>query len=369
MSATNRTTPKHVLIACDFIRDLSGKRVFVIYHDDCDGVSSAALLLNHFSKDSNPEAFCVRNVPRVTEDLMSEILEKHPDSVILVDFAENVDKSARKFIDNGIKCLVIDHHIPRDYSFPKEAVYSNPHLDKLSMPATAYVYEILSCITDVDDHLWIAAAGTIADFGASDRPDLIEMCMKRYPDLFEYKGLDNSKLFDTTFGKIPNCISSASVWGSYKGIEFALRCMLSCRNPYEFLSQGTDNLKTLFRNYEDVEKEVRLGVDAFWKKHITDGRVKYMVLESRYHIKSIVSTIVSPKDNGFVFILIQDAGEDISMSFRNQSGDYDLNSIIQKASEGLDAGGGGHKKASGATVSKKDYKEFLGRILGLVNKS
>ncbi|MBW6451340.1 MAG: hypothetical protein K0B02_01260 [DPANN group archaeon] len=353
--------------ACVFIEKLSSKKICIVYHDDCDGVSSAALLVKYLSKDNDIETVSVRNAPSITEDLMSIILSKKPDVVIIADFAGGIDISAKTFSENGIFTLVLDHHVPGIYLFHEDVIYSNPRLENLSMPASSYIYEILSNIINMDEYLWIAAAGTIADFGASERPDLVKACIKRYPDLFEYDGLDNSKLFDTSFGLIPNSVSYATVWGGYKGAEFALKCMLSCNTPYEFISKKNDDLKKLFENYTDVESEILKNVDLFRKQHKTQGKVKYMVIESGYQIKSIISTIVSPKETAYVFIVIQEKGNEMSMSLRNQSGDYNLNNIIQLASKDIDAHGGGHPKASGAVVSKKDYGTFLENLLNLIN--
>ncbi|NOQ56189.1 MAG: hypothetical protein GQ477_05290 [Nanohaloarchaea archaeon] len=353
--------------AITFLKGLKGKKVTVVSHDDSDGSCSAALiirLLKKIDRHIHISYFSTRGRPSISDGLMKDIISKKSEFVITCDFAGDIDKSAQILEQEGVQCLMIDHHIVSDYKFPDNTIYINPLLDGKTMPCAAFIYDLCNRIFDIKEHLWIAGVGTIEDFGATDRTDIIEGCMKQYPELFEKKDMDNSKLFDTTFGLVGKILSSASTWNSYKGAELATKVLLEVNSPRDFLGLENKNVRMMFEKYQIIEKEIRDSVRKFEEESVVSGALRYHIMDSEYPIKSKVSTIISAKNEYYneVIAVIEENNKTYSLSLRNQSGDFDLNGIVRECLAGLDGVGGGHKKASGAVVAKKDFDVFMGRL-------
>ncbi len=355
-----------------FLKSIKKKKVAVVSHDDSDGSCSAALMIRLLKKIGTNNKilnFSTRGAPSISDELMEDILSEKPDVVITCDFAGGLDKSAHVFDGDGIRCLMIDHHVVPDYKFPEGCVYLNPQLDGKTMPCSAFIYDLCMKMTDFEENLWIAAVGTIEDFGAAERKDLIEKCMKKYPELFEKKDIDNRKLFDTTFGLVGKIIGAAPSWASYQGAELATKVLLEIDSPRDFLDLANKDVKTLYEKYEMINIDVKKTVRLFDEKNEKDGRIRMLVMSSEFPIKSKVSTIISAKDEYYkdVIVIIEEKTNSVSMSLRNQSGDFDLDSIIRTSLSGLEGVGGGHKKAAGAVVSKKDFDIFMVRFKGNIN--
>ncbi len=355
-----------------FLKEIKNKKVAVVSHDDSDGSCSAALvirLLRKIGTNNKILYFSTRGAPAISDDLMKDIISEKPDVVITCDFAGGLDKSAQTLEAEGIRCLMIDHHVVQDYKFPEGCVYLNPQLDGKTMPCSAFIYDICMRMTNFEEHLWIACVGTIEDFGAAEREDLIKSCMKKYPELFEKKVIDNRKLFDTTFGLVGKIIGSAPSWASYKGAELATKALLEVDSPRDFLDLKNEDVKMLFEKFEMIDLDVKKAVRLFDEKNEKDGRVRMLTISSEFPIKSKVSTIISAKDEYYknVIVVIEKNTKSASMSLRNQSGDFDLDSIIRESLLGLEGAWGGHKKAAGAVVAIKDFDAFMERFKGKVN--
>ncbi len=355
-----------------FLKSIKRKKVAVVSHDDSDGSCSAALvirLLKKIGTNNKILNFSTRGSPSISDDLMKNIISERPDVVITCDFAGGLDRSAHVFDKEGIRCLMIDHHVVQDYKFPEGCVYLNPQLDGKTMPCSAFIYDLCMRMTDFEENLWIAAVGTIEDFGAAERKDLIEKCMKKYPELFEKKDIDNRKLFDTTFGLVGKIIGSAPSWASYQGAELATKVLLEVDSPRDFLDLNNKDVKMLYEKFEMIDLDVKKAVRQFDEKNEKDGRVRMLTISSEYPIKSKVSTIISAKDEYYkdVIVVVEENTKSVSMSLRNQSGDFDLDSIIRESLSGLEGAGGGHRKAAGAVVAKKDFDAFMEKFKGKVN--
>ena len=64
------------------------------------------------------------------------------------------------------------------------------------------------------------------------------------------------------------------------------------------------------------------------------------------------------------FIVVSYQDGNIKISARNQSGNVDVKELMKKGVKGLDASvAGGHVRASGANIRKKDLSKFKENIL------
>ena len=368
--------PDKVKDVAEFLSGIKNKRVAIIHHDDGDGICAGVLAEKIMENRGNKiNQFTTRIVPRVTDDLYKEVAVLKPELIIMTDFADKTDKSANRFIEElGCDVVIVDHHVWKDYKFHKRVLYANPRVDidkDRYTPASAYMYMIgVEACDNFERYNWIASLGTMTDFGVSENEEIVKVALEKYNDLFECGTLDNRELFGTTFGSIGNALSSGVSWGGWEAVDMITEALSLVDSPYEFLDAETKELKKIWSEFRKIDTEIdRLVADFFrgyGKDDKSDGKSPVVIYEikSDYYLKSEISTIISSRvDPEKVVIIWQEYEDEIKISFRNQSGDFNMNEIVSSAVHGLEASGGGHPKASGANVSKKDFKEFMGRVV------
>ena len=372
---TSGSPPDKVKDVAEFLSRVKNCKVAIIHHDDCDGVCSGVLAgkIVERGEGNKISMFTTRFAPKVTDDLYKDVAALKPELIIMSDFVEDTDKSSERFIKElGCKVVIVDHHVCRDYKFVDGVLYTNPRVDinpDRYIPASAYMY-MIGCEADENfkKYLWIATVGTIADYGAADNEELIRKCIDKYDDLFDCNSIENRDLFKTKFGSISNSIGAVISWDGWSGVDMVTKVLSSVKDPYEFLAAGTPELKKVWNEYRKIEAEIKKVVEDFNVKRKKDGKILMYEVVSKYPLKSKISTIISSQvDDENVVIIWQKENDKIRASLRNQSGDVDLNKVVCESIKGLDARGGGHPKASGVIVSKKDFDKMLERIVRMVN--
>lgn len=109
-----------------------------------------------------------------------------------------------------------------------------------------------------------------------------------------------------------------------------------------------------------VGSEIERNLKGFKKKKEKIGKVTYYQFYPKYPIKSAVITELSFKNPKRTFIFACPKLKNIiSLSARNQTGKVKMNDLLQECTKGFKgASAGGHDKASGATIQRKDLKKF-----------
>jgi single-stranded DNA-specific DHH superfamily exonuclease len=345
---------------------ITGRKVTVVFHNDCDGMCSGAQLVKFLQSKNQVNWFSTRGGPDISDELMEDILKTAPDVVVTVDFARDLDRSARTLSEKGMKCIMLDHHPPPGYDFPEGIFYANPHLWKTQMPASAFVYDIVREAGRQGD-FWVAVLGTIMDYGTDDRQDMVQDAFEQYPDLFEVKEMDTRRLFRTTFARMGHILNATYLWGAHEAAEKGVAALLEVDGPHQFLGAKTENTEAIMEKFEEVDRDLYMCIDDFKENRTREGRVLYHEILSPFPQKSQVATIVSGEVTEDVVIVMQKGKDKMGLSLRNQSGRWDLNQMIQEASVGLKASGGGHSKAAAASASLEDYTEFLRRVIEKIN--
>ena len=147
------------------------KNPLFFFDDDPDGLC-AFLLLYRYLKEGH--GFVVKTHPNLDVRSAPKIEQYDADKVFVLDVAV-LDQ---EFIDAcKVPLIWIDHHGPIDVTGIK---YFNPRLIKKdsNIPTTYLCYKV------VQQDLWIAALGCIADYYL---PDFIDEFRKKYPDLLNDK--------------------------------------------------------------------------------------------------------------------------------------------------------------------------------------
>jgi single-stranded DNA-specific DHH superfamily exonuclease len=315
-------------------------RVILIYDNDVDGISSAAIALAGLKKlgIKNVKMFHkgrdgITNIRDSTRRFTKGIILDVPTRLI-----EDELKKTKKDL------LVIDHHIANDVS-SKNIVYINPRLKKreIYQPVSYLTYKIFSKVVDVKDKEWLAVVGTVGDYGFEDCKDLL----KKYLKIKKKEDIWGTKL-----GKTAMMInSSIAVLGSEK----SLNILASSKDVDMFRK----NRKIIFAVKEFEREFAREKIE--FKKNLeiyVDFDLFFSKIKTRFfRIGSTLSTYLATKYPDKIIILLEELNGNYKVHGRLESGKINIGKLFEKL-----CGGGGHREAGAGTIKKKELNEFKSNL-------
>ncbi|MFH1445432.1 MAG: DHH family phosphoesterase [Nanoarchaeota archaeon] len=350
------TTKKNLEKLASFL-EIDGSKI-LFYHNDADGITSAALFLKFFH-DFDPRQ---RKGPMIDDDFIKELEIECPDLVVFLDLQVDRDweklQSLLKKLPN-LKIVIIDHHIFDKNMNSEKIVHINPIFDSdVYIPASAVVYQLLKDMEkNVKPYIWISCMGIIGDYGFDDKfcKSIFNECKKMYPELIE-ESPQNSKLAEGV-----KMVSAATSVRGFVGVEKALESLLQARYYKDFSSiKIFEKWTTLAKT--DFDKAIKR---AEVKKTVID-KVVFFPVKAKYGIHSDIGTRLGEKYKDSVIVTIRDLDNGwYKIGMRAQSGKFNLANIIKKCVKGIGSGGG-HVKAAGLIVN--DLEKFKKRLLKEVNK-
>lgn len=330
-----------------------GKKI-LIYHTDLDGVCSAILMLKFFRGFE----LIPREGPIVDDRFLKELAGKKPDLMVVLDIPIDQEWKKIELLQRKLprmRILLIDHHVPNKNLGSERNIHINPRFEKnVYIPSSCQVYRLLEGLGhDVKPYVWIAAIGIIGDYGFEDCKDVIDECRKAYPDSM---GKDPMK---SNLKEVSDYILSALILHGTRGVEKSLKILL-----------GMDNFGAVTQNgyFASCEKkvtgEIRRILSDFEKRKREYHNLDLVIyrIESRLNITSTISTLVAERNPDKIIIITKYSGQYVKISARCQAGDIDLNSLLKETVAGIGSGGG-HEKAAGAMVKRKDVDEFNKRLI------
>jgi single-stranded DNA-specific DHH superfamily exonuclease len=327
-----------------------GKKV-LLYHNDADGISSAALFLEFFRGFE----LIPRRGPELGDEFIGQLIGKDPSLLVSLDMGieqdPNLDVLMKKL--PGLRVVIIDHHIPARDMNSERAMHINPRFFGDVYISTSYiVYRILGAMgRDVLPLVWIAAIGAVGDYDLRDSRDLLEECMLRYPESLKGNPLTSR------IGHAADAIQSAVTARGFRGANTVLKLLMVSEDYRDFL-----NSKTLKSWTREVREETRKAIRKAEKgRQEFPGGLLVYTLESEMNLGSPVATHFSEKEPGKTIIVRNHVEDGWKMSLRSQSGRVNVGKLASEATKGIGSGGG-HKKAAGAMVT--DWDKFLKRFLG-----
>lgn len=332
----------------DFLNTKDKK--ILLYHNDPDGVCSAALILKFF-----PDFETIpRKGPALNDDFIDELIEKKPSLVMFMDTPVDQEERMVKKLQKktGCRIMIIDHHIYEKNLDSKEILHMNPRFrDKKAYIPTAFmVYRILEKMSkDVRPYSWIAAMGVIGDYAFEDCKELLDECEKEYPYLLEKHPLD-SKLSEGA-----DMISYAVIMKGFKGAGEALKVLMKSLDYEEFSKN-----KKLLKWKGEMEREFDFIVMEARKEEYPEKGVIIYLIKTRFNITSLVATHFSESYPDMIIIVRKQTGDMWKLCLRNQSGRVNLGKIAKKAVNGIGSGGG-HEKAAGVLTT--DWEKFKKKFI------
>jgi len=306
-----------------FLKEISGT-VDVIFHADCDGCCSGAIMLA-FLKQKD-----VKAVP-VAVDLEEEFFSSlgNADYTVILDLAIDHYKEWISHLKKG-HVLVIDHHVIRNNLNKLGFIHVNPRFG--------------------DPNLYTSASMVTHD-----------VCRKAGLNVLEWVGKvgavgDRALKGDEKEKTAAYMVDAVKAIRKEKGLVSLAKHLSRCESIDEFLKEDKYvNLK------ETLESELEKQIALF--DITSSGEIVFFEVKSRYSITAILSSMLSDMYPKKTIMIFTKKGDIYKVSGRSQK--YNLAEAFEKASNGIGKGGG-HPAAAGATVN--DVFAFKARLEKLLKK-
>ena len=321
--------------------EIQGKRM-LFYHQDADGVCSAALMLKFY-----PFRAEAREGPGLS-DIIPGLLKEKPDLLCFLDLPIDQEWKDFRKLDSALQAiLVIDHHIPERDLNSERTLYINPMLKSQTYQAASYlVFKLLKELgKPVEPYSWIACIGIIGDHAVEGCRELIEYCRKFWP--FE-------DVWKSGLARASELISAAITLKGQRGAKFCLDLLLRSEDLSEFLfDPGLQEWKErLDRELEKLERDFRLKREEI-------GNLLLYEIKSDLNITSLFASRMAVKNPERIILIRKRSDSRWKLSIRAPPG-IDLSALVKSCVKGIGKGGG-HRQAAGATIS--DWEVFRKRFI------
>jgi single-stranded DNA-specific DHH superfamily exonuclease len=334
----------------------SGSKL-LFYHQDADGVCSAALLLKFFQGFK----YYAREGPRTEDRFIDWAVTRQPDLMVFLDIPVDQEwgqiEEIRKRVP-GAKIAVIDHHIPEKDVNGSGVIHINPRFDcpNAYIPTAYMMYEMLGEMgKDARPCMWMAAIGVIGDYALEDCSGFLKECGRAFPGL-----LDGKDVFATKLGKAAELVSSSITLKGLRGAGYSLQRLVKAKSFPEFFSDPE-----LERWHKTVRGEIDRLVGAFPKSHrrFDEARLIDYEIDSPLNIVSVIASVLSEENPDMVVMVRKRSDSGWKVSLRNQRLPLNVGELVKKAVDGVGIGGG-HERAAGALIREKDgIGEFTEKLV------
>jgi len=337
--------------AARFLKSVTSKdSIIIVFNNDADGLCSCVLIEKYLKGMGCKDSLKISQPMPPEDNLIRKIQTTVPTKIIFLDMAIDQDQVLMKKIGGLCDILIIDHHQITKNMNGRNIVHLNPRLDKQDIyQSTTYLaYKLIEILMDPAQWLWIASVGMIADYNLDDSQDVVGLIRKKY-------GITSSNLYESHFGRLADMISSAKATKKLSMEELA-DLFMNIEDPFNL--DGVKNSDKLIEAYKDVENELVRIKSEFESRAEKKGDIVYYNFNSKYNLRSPVSTILSERYRNKIVVVYEKVGSWIDVSVRNQTKRYNVGMLLKKSAEGLGASAGGHEAAAGAKVPEKNWKAF-----------
>ncbi|MEM7813549.1 MAG: DHH family phosphoesterase [Candidatus Aenigmatarchaeota archaeon] len=322
--------------------------VVVVFNNDADGIASCVLVKKWLAQ-LGVEPYIIAQPMPPDKNLIRRIQTGLPSKIIFLDMAIDQHPAIVQKLKGVSEILIIDHHIiSHDMSKQGVAHYNPRFEDPQRYQSTSYcTYKLISKLMPLDEWLWVATLGIVADYDTSHSQDLIKEAQKRWPM--------------EIFSKIAAMIESVRVT-KLMSCEQIVELINTSKSPEQLLETGD------FRQaYEKIENEIAaVLLDAEASAERANDILFYKI-KSSYNIKSPVSTKLSEKWPDKLIVVYERIGKYVNASVRNQSKRMSVDKLLRLAARGIrGCSAGGHEAAGGAQMLEKDWPEFKQKLVAAV---
>jgi len=361
--------------AIKFLKSCNEKSA-IIYDVDGDSIGSAVIVAKTLERlfGYKSQAFPIsHDLFAVDKGIYKKIKDGKIRNVIIVDIA--VDENPKYILELSKKAriLIIDHHqIHKDLNKFDNILQINPFFLNSKIKPFKYctsklTYDICTKAAEIEDLDWLAGLGIINDYCGDRWKDFLDKIYEKYPILKEGK---EPYSFDSNFGLIDHMVTSGYYHSGLRGCKIAYEACLEADSPLDILKARTSNAMLLKEFYDEVQEDM-VRITTNWRKYSEideDKKLVFLKLNTKFSIKSPVSTILSIKNPNYTVIIYMRKGNFINISIRRNDGRVDCGKLAEQATKNLEnANGGGHSPAAGANIMAKDWEIFRKRIYDILN--
>jgi len=336
--------------AVQFFKDIKGNAAIVFGHD-CDSIASAVVIYRLLKK-LNLEVKLIVSLHNFEIDEKTEKKLQRYKNIIALDIGDTPEERINN-LSKHKNLLLIDHHLPKNYS----CAYVNPRIYKRNvyMPTSYITWLIFKEFFDDREVIWIAAVGTLGDFGARSNKDLFLSLRKNYPELIGNVEIEDRKLFEKSLiGKITRIVDSCRIYGGVKGVEYVTKLIANSNSYNDVLKDEKVN-----KMHQIVERAFTNELKKIKKRKVEIGEFLIYEIKSKLNLKSSLASYL-PKifPNKIIFIAqkSQEGYYEVSVR-RGINRKVNLAKLVNVISKNISAKGGGHPTAAGMRVD--DLKELI----------
>tara|TARA_Y100000310_G_scaffold154821_1_gene154351 strand:- start:24 stop:1055 length:1032 start_codon:yes stop_codon:yes gene_type:complete len=315
------------------------------FDDDPDGLCSYLILKKYIDKGKGA---VLKTKSTLDLNLYHKVEEYMPDFIFVLD----IPIIDQEFIDkSNVPIIWLDHHKPVKR---KGVKYFNPLLNgSKTVPTTYMAYKIAE-----EKDLLLGTVGSIADWYY---PSFAKKFSKKYPDLLPEKIKNPPEaIFNSKLGEIIN-IFAFSLKKQTSKVHKISNLLLKIDDPYELLKLETSRTKFIAREIKQVSNEYESLMKIVKRQKPKKEKLFIFDLpKTKNSYTSIVSNYLIYKHPTKIILVAKQKEDVVLMSLRSDK--IDIRKILEKTLEGLDGFGGGHKNACGASISKRQYEEFIERF-------
>lgn len=332
----------------NFVNSINSKdKVVILTHTDLDGIASGVFLEKILASRKIKIEFIkfIQYSSGLLKKIFKEIQSKEITKLFILDFNADTEENGLddfELIRSSIDTFLIDHHPSSPNLKNKRNILKTKSTDCASLA----LYTIGKEYLKEKFYQELVCSAMITDFSFKDQ-DNLNFINNIYPDFKE-----NS--LNSFIGKRADMLSLALIYFKSKLIK-----------PYRLIKKNKIN--ELEKYSSEVQTEIARIINEFEtkKEYYKEKDIYFYYFESKFGISSYVSTELSIRYPTKTFIIASNRDKDLfSLSARNQSGDQDMAVLLRKGIKDLsNATAGGHFKASGGSILKKDLNKFKENLL------
>ena len=318
--------------AIEFLNSITDKdKIAIIHHDDPDGICSAILFQDFCqAKKAKTKNFFYN----LGQTKLKNLPLKKFNKIIITDVSSK-DISPQFEDIKEKETLYTDHHPA--YKIPKYII-SHITTSQGYIPSSRTAYELTK------EKIWLALIGIITDSGNlyKENNAFIKSTLKSLNLTLDQFQKNYAHILSNTliyFEKTPQ--KAYKIFSKLKSLE---------------------EITKLKKYTNKIEKEIQKTLLEAKQSHEKINGINIYKINPKHKIKGIVSTILSRENTSEPHIFISQKGRDktlLGISARQNSNSADLPKLLKIATKNLpEAIFGGHPRASGGQIRKKDLEKF-----------
>lgn len=330
----------------DFIDGIKEKdKVAIITHTDLDGIASG-ILIKEILKSKKIKTKIIEFINYGTgmfNPFLDKFKKKKITKIFVLDINEESDYYSFNLLRDNFDILLIDHH-------PSKPENKNRILKTSSENCAAWtIYNLGQKITNLEKWKDLICATMITEFSYNNKNNF-NFLKSNFPEI------KKENIIESKPGELSVKINSSIIY-----------LKNDLKKAFNLIFKNKIN--KIERFHKLVEEEFKFILEKFKKEaeFYPEKNLYIFYYNPKFSIGSSIATKLSMQEQNKTFLFISDIKKEpafVKFSARNQSGKIDLNEFLKKGIKDLEnANAGGHFKASGGKIMKKDLGKFKNNLI------